>query len=287
MCNCNNNNNSNCGCNPTPCVTVNCACPVFINSDCMNNVKAEFPCLGIESGLTATETFEAIDQAVCDKIAEVTNYISLVNVGEGAQVYRGVNGIGQKEIRSIIGSSLITVNQDTEEIQVSVDETELTTFIENLIPENSGLESVVAGDGIEVDNTDPLNPIVSADLTEAVIIPISDMVTNLTVGTSKAYFRMPFDMTLTQVIASVYIIQTDGSPLIFDINKGSTIGTLSSILSTKITIHNDSYTSLSAIQPVISNPNLLFNDMITFDIYQVGTPEAKGAVITLIGTRIP
>lgn len=137
MCTCNNNNNSNCGCNPTPCVTTNCACSVFINSDCMNNVKAEFPCLGIETGLTATETFEAIDQAVCDKIAEVTNYISLVNVGDGAEVYKGVNGIGQKQIRTILGSSLIDVAQSTNDIQISIDEASLTTFIENIIPESS------------------------------------------------------------------------------------------------------------------------------------------------------
>lgn len=133
MCNC--NNNSNCGCNPNPCVTTNCACPVYISSDCVSDVKADFSCLNIESNLTLTETFEAIDQAVCDKIAEVTNYISLVNVGEGAQVYKGINGIGQKEIRSITGSSLVTVNQDTTEIQIAVDEETLTDFVENLIPE--------------------------------------------------------------------------------------------------------------------------------------------------------
>jgi len=138
MCNCNNNNNSNCGCSKPKCTPAQCGCSVYISSDCVSDVKSTFPCLNIESNLTLTETLEAIDQAICDKLSEITNYISLVNVGDGAQVYKGVNGIGQKEIRSIIGSNLITVNQDTTEIQVSVDEEALLESIPTYSAENLG-----------------------------------------------------------------------------------------------------------------------------------------------------
>ena len=89
-------------------------------------------------------------------------------------------------------------------------------------------------------------------------------------------------MTITQVRVSLLVAQTAGSIITFDVNKNGT-----SILSTKLTIDNNEKTSLTATTAaVISTTSVSDNDEITFDIDQVGTPEAKGAVITVIGTRI-
>ena len=195
MCNC--SNNSNCGCNPNPCVTTNCACPVYISSDCVSDVKADFSCLNIESNLTLTETLEAIDQAVCDKIAEVTNYISLVNVGEGAQVYKGANGIGQKEIRSIIGSSLVTVNQDTTEIQVSIDEEALLEIIPTYSVSSLGEGySVYAGDEVVDLNTQfNIRTIISSD--NSVTISSSEEQLDLTVSPTPTSIDNGITTTVT------------------------------------------------------------------------------------------
>lgn len=117
---------------------------------------------------------------------------------------------------------------------------------------------------------------------EYVVIPISDLITNLTVGTTKAYFRIPFFATLNSVSASVLVAQTGGNILTFDINENG-----NSMLSTKITIDNNEKTSITATtQPVIANTALEADSEITFDIDQVGTAGAKGAVITLNLTRV-
>ena len=119
-------------CNDTPCQEKDCSCGLYLNSDCINNVKAVFNCLNIETGLDLTQTLEAMDEALCERFESITNYFTLINTGIGAEVYKGVNLLGQKEIRKIntVGD-LITVTQNTLDISISIDEDELTTFIQD------------------------------------------------------------------------------------------------------------------------------------------------------------
>ena len=127
---------NNCGCTeqtPTPCTqpTV-CECKVFLKSDCINNVTSVFECLDVESGLSLTETLEAIDQAICDKFATVTNFFTLINTGTGSEISNGVNNLGQKKIRKINNgtSNLIVVTQNTDDISITINTNNLITFIQ-------------------------------------------------------------------------------------------------------------------------------------------------------------
>ncbi len=114
---------------------------------------------------------------------------------------------------------------------------------------------------------------------QSIQIACSDLTTNITTGTGKAYFRMPYAFTLTAVRASVFVAQTAGSILTFDINENGT-----TILSTKLTIDNSEKTSTTAATPaVISDTSLADDAEMTIDFDQVGTALAKGVIITLIG----
>ena len=125
-------NINNCGCQPTPCQETPCGCEVFISSDCVNNFTADLPCADIPKGQTLTETIVALDAYICTALANVTNYFTLLNVGGEAEVYKGVNNLGQKEFRTIQSlTDLISINQNTNTIDVDVDETELITFIQD------------------------------------------------------------------------------------------------------------------------------------------------------------
>lgn len=112
-------------------------------------------------------------------------------------------------------------------------------------------------------------------------LAISDETTDLTTGTAKITFRMPYAMTLTGVRANVNTAPT-GSVLTVDINE-----TASSILSTKITIDATEKTSeTAATPPVISDSALADDAEITIDIDTIGSTIAgKGLKIWLIGTR--
>jgi hypothetical protein len=275
MCNCNSTTTL---CSPS----TECSCPVKdLSTDCIVYTGNNLSCSGILQGTILTELIEQLDTYICEAVAQTTGVISLINVGTGFQLYKAVDNLGRKEIRTIksIDDLLVFGNSiDQKEVTLDVDREKLTDFIIDAIPPFT----IVEGPGITVNDTDPLNPIVSADLTEHIVIPISDVTTNLTTGTSKAYFRAPFNMTITQVRVSLLVAQTAGSIITFDVNKNGT-----SILSTKLTIDNNEKTSLTATTAaVISTASVSNDDEITFDIDQVGTPEAKGAVITVIGTRI-
>lgn len=114
------------------------------------------------------------------------------------------------------------------------------------------------------------------------IIACSDETTDLTTGTAKVTFRMPYNMKLTEVRASVGTAPT-GATIIVDINEGG-----STILSTELTIDASEKTSTTASVPaVISDDDLADDAEITIDIDQIGSTIAgAGLKVTLIGTRI-
>jgi len=117
---------------------------------------------------------------------------------------------------------------------------------------------------------------------EVISIAVSDETTDLTTGTAKATFRMPFAMTLTDVRASVTTAPT-GSTLIADINEsGSTIMTTN-----KLSIDATEKTSTTAATaPGITDSALADDAEITVDIDQIGSTVAgAGLKIYLIGTR--
>ena len=117
---------------------------------------------------------------------------------------------------------------------------------------------------------------------EVISIAVSDETTDLTTGTAKATFRMPFAMTLTDVRASVTTAPT-GSTLIADINEsGSTIMTTN-----KLSIDATEKTSTTAATaPGITDSSLADDAEITVDIDQIGSTVAgAGLKIYLIGTR--
>jgi hypothetical protein len=121
---------------------------------------------------------------------------------------------------------------------------------------------------------------VGANLVE-LVIAASDETTDLTAGTDKVRFRMPFAMTLTAVKASVNTAPT-GSTLIVDINEGGV-----SILGDKLSIDASATTSVGATTPAtITDSALADNAVISVDVDQIGaTIAGAGLKVTLIGTR--
>lgn len=114
--------NNDCGCN-NPCPPELCACPVLIKSDCVDNVTEDLECSGIQAGQTLTEVLVQLDAFICEKFNQLAAFFTLLNVGTGASIYKGVNGVGNKLIRKINAlGNLITVTQNTDDISISIDE---------------------------------------------------------------------------------------------------------------------------------------------------------------------
>jgi hypothetical protein len=109
-----------------------------------------------------------------------------------------------------------------------------------------------------------------------------DESSNLTTGTDKYTYRMPYAFSLSEIRASVSSAPT-GDSIIVDINKDA-----SSILSTKLHIDDGEKSSQgSSTSVVISDSELEKDSELTFDIDQIGSGNAgKGLKIYLLGYRI-
>lgn len=119
-------------------------------------------------------------------------------------------------------------------------------------------------------------------VTEYFLVDIGDETTALTTGTGKKTFRIPLNLDVSEVRASVTTAPT-GSNLIVDFNADGT-----SIFDTnKINIDATETTSLdSATQPTIINDKIFNNTEVTVDIDQIGSTVAgAGLKLQIIGTE--
>lgn len=115
--------------------------------------------------------------------------------------------------------------------------------------------------------------------TERFIVNVTNNAANVTAGTGKYLFRMPYGFTLTSVRASLVTAQTSGSLLTVDVKKNGT-----TIFSTKPTFDNTEKTTLTAATlPVLSTTALSSDDEISFDVVQIGDGTAIGLKVELIG----
>lgn len=122
----------------------------------------------------------------------------------------------------------------------------------------------------------------SITLEKEIGLACSDETTDLTTGTAKATFRMPFAMNITEVRASVTTAPT-GANIIVDINDGGT----SIMTTTKLSIDAGEKTSTTAATaPVLTDTALADAAEITVDIDQIGSTVAgTGLKVWIIGTK--
>ncbi len=130
--------NNNCGgcnsCQPTicnQCPPTECECAVRISTDCVTYTGDDLACSSIPKNTILTDVIIQLDAFICQAIADLDAAINLINIGTGAEIYKGIDGIGRRELRKInpVGD-LITVTQNTNDISVSIDENALGDFIE-------------------------------------------------------------------------------------------------------------------------------------------------------------
>ena len=114
------------------------------------------------------------------------------------------------------------------------------------------------------------------------MLDVGDETTALTTGTAKKTFRMPFDLTITEVRASVSTAPT-GAILIVDINDGGT-----SIMTTnKLSIDVSEKTSVTAATAAVVTDTFIARDAeVTIDIDQIGSSVAgAGLKVQIHGLR--
>ena len=132
MCNCGNTITTSSVC--SSCVQNDCACPIKdLSTDCIQYTGDDLPCTEILGGTLMTEAFSQLDTYLCDLSTQLANSFSLISVGAGTRVYKGVDGIGRKEIRSITPTNTILtvgLSTDNKEVEIGIDTTVLGQFVQ-------------------------------------------------------------------------------------------------------------------------------------------------------------
>ena len=139
-----------------PCTEKNCSCPVDIGTECWFYTGDDLECSGIKKGTIGTELIQQLDQFICDKFAEVAGYFNLINIGDGAEVYKGLDLAGRKEIRSFTKvGNLLTIVQNINDIQLSIDEDALLIFLQDntAVAQNYSVANVGIGTSLYKGNT--------------------------------------------------------------------------------------------------------------------------------------
>ncbi len=144
MCNkCNGNCNScDCTCQE-PCLTPDCACKVFITTDCVT-LTEDLTCSNIVKGQTETEVWKQFDAYICQRFTSVENFLQIINVGGGAGIYKGVSVLGKKELKSLVSDGSITITPNADTINFSVNfppEVNQDNFVRFLIIDPNDLPS--------------------------------------------------------------------------------------------------------------------------------------------------
>lgn len=135
---------------------------------------------------------------------------------------------------------------------------------------------------LTAESTTSTSALIQAARIQCIPIACGDETTDLTAGTAKVTFRMPYAFTLTAVRASVTTAPTGGTLLTVDINESG-----ATILSTKLTFDDsEKTTTTAATAAVISDTALADDAEITIDVDTVGSTIAgAGLKVYLIGTR--
>lgn len=137
MCNCNKNNiefTTECHvCNQTP----QCQpseqfdCPVKdLSTDCVQYTGDDLPCSGIVSGQSETSMWQQMDTFICNLRDELIRMFTLKNIGVGAKIYKGIDSLGRKELRTITKTgNIITVTENPNEVSIGIDEEALNESV--------------------------------------------------------------------------------------------------------------------------------------------------------------
>lgn len=147
MCKCNTNNTQTttqchvCHQKPKCPPKEPCDCAVKdLSTNCILYDQEDLPCSNIKSGQSLSAILLQLDTFICNLRDELIRMFTLKNIGNGARIYKGIDSLGRKELRTITKTgNIITVTENSNEVSVGIDEEALDTFIE----ENQKTYSIV------------------------------------------------------------------------------------------------------------------------------------------------
>jgi hypothetical protein len=133
---CNNGNIiPNCGCDKSCNTPINCGCRISTGAECITMNK-DLECSNITKGKKLEDVLIEMDAYLCELLTAIEGVgsFSIANVGDQAEVFKGISGTGIRQFRTIQSlSENITVTQEEDTIDLDFN----ITF-----PDPTGVETV-------------------------------------------------------------------------------------------------------------------------------------------------
>jgi len=231
------NNNCNDCQEQNPCQQVNCGCPIpDLSAACVIYKGDKLTCIGAEVPENLEILLKKFDEAICDKLDVVLGKGNLVNIGEGTELYAGINNLGQREIRTLIssdGSIIIELNEEENSIdfiyngETFILEKESTTADAQIISDfdsanNKYTFKGLKSDSITIDTDAAGNITLEIDVPTAVDLGITSSDSTITVTEPTAN---NFDLSFEQAQADVLVTDTNSPAFIKNKNAVKTVST--------------------------------------------------------------
>lgn len=112
-----NNCTGKCICKPKK----TCACPVpNLTSHCVEYNGEKLECSGIDKGGTINDIFKKLDRFICERMENISGAIgALVNIGNGKKLFKGTDGTGRSQIRTLVSSdNSVSIEEDNDTIDL-------------------------------------------------------------------------------------------------------------------------------------------------------------------------
>ena len=136
-------------CNTSPCFQGECGCTHKVDTECITYNGNSLACTSIPEGINLNDLIESLDQSICDTIDLIGSMV-IENVGDGAGVFYQIGNTGIREFRSFPSTDSVSVVENIDEIEITINETWMSDFIEaNETPETvTTLTNLIAGNRI-------------------------------------------------------------------------------------------------------------------------------------------
>lgn len=165
----------------------------------------------------------------------------------------------------------------------------------NFLPTTRGTGSIISATCIAPDipswavSGDLVRQVANPDIQSIALMDRSVLIaTNITTGTGKDSFFMPYGMVLNPVVdggcyATLAVAQAAGTVVTVNVRVNGT-----SIFTTRLTFNNNQRTTRTAAAPAVYAPGahiIPAGSEVTVDVDTVGTALAKGLRVYLVGQR--
>ena len=118
--------------NKNVCTQKSCGCPIpDLSARCVIYDGQELSCIGADTPDNLNNLLKKFDKSICEKLDFILQKGDLKNVGSGIEFYKGINNLGQKELRTLIssdGSVIIELGQEGETVDIKVEGVTLFTL---------------------------------------------------------------------------------------------------------------------------------------------------------------